>query len=136
MRPAFCGCELWFPVVISERKQAAYLFVGAKNFDSHSGPLFCHMNLDTNLSRNLYSYWKIANERRHLCSTLIQVVSTFRTKNSGSFQISFSRVTSLTYLSMYIWEELLVKVPPEFLESSFFNVFNFPFWLFVSNVLE
>lgn len=28
------------------------------------------------LSRNLYNYWKIANERRHLCSTLIQVVST------------------------------------------------------------
>lgn len=89
------------------------------------------------VSRNLYNYWKIANERRHPCSTLIQVVSTFRTKNSGSFQISFSKETSLTYLSMYIWTELLVKGPPEFLESSFFfNVFNFPSWLFALHFLE
>lgn len=79
------------------------------------------------VSRNLYNYWKIANERRHPCSTLIQVVSTFRTKNSGSFQISFSKETSLTYLSMYIWTELLVKGPPEFLESSFFLMYlTFP----------
>lgn len=126
MRPAFCGCELWFPVVISERKQAASL-CRSKEFWLSLWALVLPYEFGYKLSRNLYSYWKIANERRHPCSTLIQVVSTFRTKNSGSFQISFSKETSLTYLSMYLWEELLVKVPPEYLKSSFFFMYlTFP----------